>query len=219
MVFEYNGFQFETLKNGTVAVCGIINQTENVRIPSTASCGSATFVVTEISDFAFSHDDVIQNLVLPRTITQIGKKAFVFCENLVNVDADNSGILMLKEKAFAHCKNLKMFNTHGFLSLTENCVFSGCKSIVDFPCIFVGHLPFYSFHDCKNITSFTFSHLESIDNLAFRGCDGMKKIVIAKDFDCDFKFLNHFNDVQICCRKDSVFADLAYEGYNVQIKN
>ena len=60
--------------------------------------------LTEIADGAFAHNPVLRSVILPDTVTRIGKDAFRECGNLISVTANR--ITEIGDGAFCGCENL-----------------------------------------------------------------------------------------------------------------
>lgn len=68
--------------------------------------------VTEITDYSFSGSSCsnkIKKVIIPSSVTKIGRKAFFNCKNLEEVILPEN--ITIDDTAFSDCKNLKSIKT------------------------------------------------------------------------------------------------------------
>ena len=131
--------------------------------------------VTGIGKEAFYQLSTVSEIELPDTVTFIGEFAFAGCTSLTTITIPES-VTYIDAYAFAGCtaletvifkgKSVESIGDFAFLNCTALDTIKlpeGVKSIGK-----------QTFGKCAALTSFkTPSTLESIDNLAFYGCDGL----------------------------------------------
>jgi hypothetical protein len=138
--------------NGTITITGYTGPGGTVIIPDTIG----GFPVTGIGDFAFSSQDSLTNVIIPKGVTSIGFHSFSYCFSLTSVTNPES-ITSIADLAFAHCT-----------SLTNVAIPTNTTS--------VGALAFYL---CTSLTSINIPN--SVTNVgygAFAGCHILNAITV-----------------------------------------
>ena len=183
----YNGFVYETSKNGTIGITGYNGNEETVNIPSSID-GKA---VTSIRAFAFDNCKSMQTVIIPNSITSIENYAFTGCTALNDVTIPQS-VSALGTGVFSYCSNLERViveeGNPGYVS--ENGVlFDKSKStILCCPCrksgsyiipVTVKTLEKDAFSGCVGINKIIMPDgIENIADGAFYGCNGIDSILI-----------------------------------------
>ena len=75
----------------------------------------------------------VKTLVIPNTVTSIGRYAFRRCASLTNVTIPNS-VTSIGYDAFAYCTSLTSVIIPSSVTNIENCAFDGCAGLTDFYC-------------------------------------------------------------------------------------
>lgn len=95
-------------------------------------------------------------VVIPNTVTEIGRRAFFDCSELIAVEIPNS-VTIINEQAFSSCKGLTAINIP---STVEN-------------------IGYEAFSNCNGLTSVIIADgVKKIDDYAFSGCSNISKVVI-----------------------------------------
>ena len=114
--------------------------------------------VTAIGLYAFAsyqgEDDTLKRVVLPETVTEIGKKAFYDRSGLEEINIP-SGVEVIQLQCFYHCKSLKSITLPQGLTEIEGMAFQGCEALTEIA------LP---------------EGLEKIGDLAFEYCTALSEI-------------------------------------------
>lgn len=142
-----------------------------VKIPETI----AEREVSGIGKEAFYQLSTIKEIELPDTVTFIGQFAFAGCTALETITIPAS-VTYIDAYAFQGCTSLKtvIFEGNAVESIGDF-AFLGCTALnkISLP-EGLKHIGKQTFGKCAALTSVTApSTLESIDNLAFYGCDGL----------------------------------------------
>lgn len=86
--------------------------------------------ITEISDCSMRGK--YESIVIPASVTTIGKKAFAECINLTTVDFEaNSNLTLIKPFAFYKCYKLKNISLPNKLETIDTGAFEYCSSLVN----------------------------------------------------------------------------------------
>ena len=95
-------------------------------------------------------------VVIPNTVTEIGRRAFFDCSELIAVEIPNS-VTIINEQAFSSCKGLTAINIP---STVEN-------------------IGYEAFSNCNGLTSVIIANgVKKIEDYAFSGCSNISKVVI-----------------------------------------
>ncbi|MBR3285168.1 MAG: leucine-rich repeat domain-containing protein [Bacteroidales bacterium] len=137
---------------------GIINFPEGLELP-TAFCSGCTF---------------INEVKLPKTLTEIGADMFYGCTNLHTVHIP-AGTKVIRQRAFYGCSSLVGLKLPRGLNMIWGQAFQGCRSLerISFPfcLVFLGKA---AFQGCTSLKEITFSgHLTEIGKGAFGGCQSL----------------------------------------------
>ena len=150
----------------------------------------------------FGGCSALEQIVLPETLTKIGREAFYGCSSLLTINIPE-GVSEIGDYAFYNCKKLDgieipeacrsigrcAFQNCSILTkihLPDNCTvvgssaFSDCESLADVKLSFAQTLIDQStFSSCKSLISIELpEYLASIDSYAFNGCSSLSSVVI-----------------------------------------
>ena len=84
--------------------------------------------VTSIGKYAFSNFKNLTNITIPNSVTTIGKYAFFGCENVINIAIPNS-ISTIGESAFYGCSSLKTIIIPSSVEFIYQKAFAECSSL------------------------------------------------------------------------------------------
>ena len=184
--FESGGLRYKVTSEDTVSITGG-NVEGLVYIPNAIAYLGKIFTVTSIEDYAFnqlvdyeyhSSYDKLTGIVLPDSITSIGKCAFRYRKKLTYIKLSNS-LISIGEDAFDSCSNLENLQlpnsliTIGFGAFDS----SGITSI-DIPDS-VTNIEACAFIRCGNLKSVTLpQNINVIKRGTFWKCSSLESIVI-----------------------------------------
>lgn len=141
------------------------------------------------SDFVIDENGVLTeykgsggDMLIPNGVTEIGDRAFMFCENLTSVIFPNS-LTSIGEGAFYKCNNLTSINIPNSVTSIEGTAFFGCSSLssVTLPDR-VSSIGYYAFGNCSNLNSISIpDSITSIGDYVFEKCDKLTSIYIYND--------------------------------------
>lgn len=133
--------------------------------------------VTTIADRAFAGTE-IESIIIPNSVTHIGKEAFECCIELKSVILPD-GLTTIDEDVFSQCYALKSIRIPSSVRTIKNGVFysAGIESI--YIPDSVTYMGGGVFENCNDLQSVRLSNnLGSIEDAAFYFCDSLKEITI-----------------------------------------
>ncbi|MCR5283706.1 MAG: fibronectin type III domain-containing protein [Lachnospiraceae bacterium] len=159
--------------------------------------------VTHIGNYAFYYmDKTLLEVVLPQSLTSIGKSAFDTCMKLTNINIP-SGVTQIGQHAFSSCRSLNSLTIPDGVTKLEDGVFSHCAFLTELvlpkklesigsSCFNsmdslktltipegVTEIPSYAVAFCNSLESVSIpSSVKSIGQRAFTGCNMLKEITI-----------------------------------------
>lgn len=124
--------------------------------------------VTSIGRYAFGYCDSLTNITIPDSVTSIGVGAFDNCGSLTSITIP-SRVTSIGGYAFQGCHNLTSITLPYGITRIDDSTFSSCSSLTSITIpdsvISIGKQTFY---DCKSLTNIVLpNNLESIGNSAF----------------------------------------------------
>jgi len=150
----YNGFAYETNKDGDFTIIGYRKETTSestLSIPATID----ERPVTGIANGAFKAN-LAKSISIPEGIVTIGDTAFYDCDNLTAVKIPST-VTKVGKAAFSNCEKLS------YITLS-----SEMTEIAD-----------YTFRDCVSLTAITVTDkITSIGAGAFMGCTALKNVAL-----------------------------------------
>ena len=86
--------------------------------------------VERIGDYAFAHFTALEDVVLGKSVAEIGKEAFYGCESLERVTCrSDSKLRTIKENAFTNCSSLESFKLGSSIKSIGDEAFKSCISL------------------------------------------------------------------------------------------
>ena len=86
--------------------------------------------VIEINSSAFKNNEIIEEVVIPNSITTISENAFANCKNLAKITL-NEGVLNIKGKAFINCNKLTDITIPNSVESIGDYAFKGCYNLTN----------------------------------------------------------------------------------------
>lgn len=186
--FEYNGLKYTTLTDSTCEVKqGVYNEEANewtcgndvsgdIVIPEVVYDGEKAYTVTEIGQFTFIYREGIKSIVIPNTITTIGRSAFAYT-GISTFDIPKSVTTMVRSVFFG-CSALESIVIPESITEIGDVMFWACTKLasVSLPNS-IKRIGENAFGTCESLTSFVLP--ESVDSLGlsvFYGCYGLTNV-------------------------------------------
>ena len=121
-------------------------------------------------------------VVLPKSLKEIGDYAFYRCYNLVSVNIP-VGVTSVGNSAFHDCRALSSITIPNSVTSIGNSAFSGCDALTSITIpnsvTSIGHS---AFKDCKKLTSITIPNsVTSIGEYAFSFCNKLASVTIENE--------------------------------------
>ena len=118
-------------------------------------------------------------LIIPNTVTAIGRYAFVHCDRLTGV-VIGDGVTSIGESAFSYCRSLTSITIPDSVTSIGESAFSYCSSLTSITIpdsvTFIGH---FAFDECYNLTSIIIPEsVNFIGKFVFSGCESLTSIEI-----------------------------------------
>ncbi|MBP3299929.1 MAG: leucine-rich repeat domain-containing protein [Clostridia bacterium] len=134
-----------------------------------------------IRDRAFKNCTALTQVVLPQTVTQIGKEAFSGCVNLSFMQLPAS-LTDLGEGAFAHCAALKGIALPPTLKYVPANAFARCTSLIEVKFNGQTEIGAGAFADCAGLTSVSLTaSMQKVGDFAFADCSGLKTVKLGSN--------------------------------------
>ncbi len=149
-----------------------------------------------IDDDAFKDNTKITKIILPKTVTQIGRNAFKGCTSLKEVyfisdeDADytadgfvaDADLTLINRNAFEGCTSLEYFDMRNLKVITvAKAAFKDCVNLkkIEKPTA-IGTAANYAFMGCEKLEAMDISGLHVAGEYVFAGCSSLKSITTEK---------------------------------------
>jgi len=149
-----------------------------VVIPKTIVYEGVTCNVTAIGEGAFAQSE-IQQVVIPSSVTSIGSRAFVYCDNLNSVTIPES-IEEIGSRAFDGCYALKTIKLPSKLKTIEEGLFNQCYQLTSIVIPNdVTTIGWHAFKGCRGLKSVKMGDkIEKIGDEAFMECEQLSQVEI-----------------------------------------
>lgn len=127
----------------------------------------------------YLNGEEIKDLVIPTSVTSIGKLAFCGCSGITSVFIPNS-VIQIGADAFSDCSSLNSVTIPNSVTDIGNYAFAGCSSLTNITIpTSVTSIGNGAFVSCSALTSVTIPNsLTTISNYAFGWCTGLTSITI-----------------------------------------
>lgn len=189
-------------KNLTVIEAAAFKETKNlntVSLPDT---------IKTISKEAF-YDSGIENIHLPEGLKQVGTMAFAR-SGLKDIIIPNK-IKKLGEYAFHNCEELTEVTLPESVTKIPSGIFEDCCSLKTVNAPNVNTVCDHAFYNCKNLETFDFSKLQSLDLMAF-AYTGIREAVFSDKFSqLGISAFHHCKNLQTVDMKTCKIQEIPYQ--------
>jgi hypothetical protein len=117
---------------------------------------------------------LITSAVIDAGVTSVGKNAFSYCPNLVNVDLSDS-VKTIGENAFYYCTNLGSIDLSKVTTIGKT-AFLNCDSLISVDLRSVKIVEDEAFHYCDGLLTVNLSSVEEIKQHAFGECRKLQSV-------------------------------------------
>ncbi len=160
----------------------------NVAIPQAVMHNDTAYTVTAVAAMGFAGCKGIRSIVLPAKISQIGRGAFQYCDNLNTINIPYS-VKEIKAETFEGCRFLTGITVPDGVTAIGDGAFRGCDRLMRFivpdECRSLGS---EVFSGCSKLQVVAIaSKLETIGSNIFQGCNEIVRFQVEKDnpyFEC-----------------------------------
>lgn len=189
-------------KNLTVIEAAAFKETKNlntISLPDT---------IKTISKEAF-YDSGIENIHLPEGLKQVGTMAFAR-SGLKDIIIPNK-IKKLGEYAFHNCEELTEVTLPESVTKIPSGIFEDCCSLKTVNAPNVNTVCDHAFYNCKNLETFDFSKLQSLDLMAF-AYTGIREAVFSDKFSqLGISAFHHCKNLQTVDMKTCKIQEIPYQ--------
>ena len=147
-------------------------------IPETIVYGETEYTVTGIGAQAFFEKN-ITSVTFPKSITSIGRSAFMYCQGLDSVEIPER-VTIIPENLFASCESLKHVILPEGITLIGNSAFNSCYGLdsINFPNT-VETIEDWAFAGCENLSYVKMpQQLKRVGRGAFGSCQSLAYVDI-----------------------------------------
>ncbi len=182
-VFVTGHLKYMVTGSNTVTVSAEDNKISgNVAIPQAVTHNDTVYTVTSIATRGFAECKGIRSIVLPAKISQIGRAAFQYCDNLNTINIPYS-VKEIKAETFEGCRFLTGITIPDGVTQIGDGAFRGCDRLMRFivpdECRSLGNEVFAG---CAKLQVVAMAaKLESIGNNAFQGCNEIVRFQVEKE--------------------------------------
>lgn len=222
-VIIYDGIKYcQPAGTQTLCVIGFDNafDTRNIlKIPEAVN----GILVDSVEEAAF-YKSKIKSLILPESLRVIKKDSFAECENLVEVLLmpvkyfQQKECLLIDTRAFDGCCSLHSVVCHTKrIANIKRDAFHNCTNLYELG-VKLQQLDGFALNQCQNLHTIHCHTIGMLKPFCLEGTD-VKVIDIPQTCIIDAQVLERIRDYNILlrCGANSAIADLAYNGYNVEV--
>lgn len=188
--FTYSGTDSITISKGYLTNNDIVIPAYIGNIP-----------VQQIADNAFSSAS-ITSVVIPNTVTSIGKLAFVSCRGLSSITIPDS-VTNIGNNAFDHCSGLTSVTIGNGVERIGDSAFDYCSGLTSITIPdSVTTIGEYAFYSCSKLENLIIgSSVKKIGNFAFQYCSELTNVTIPNNVktigDSSFRYCTNLTNVVI----------------------
>lgn len=187
----------------------------------------------------YLNEELVTNLVIPDSVTNIGADVFQYCESLTSITIPDS-VTTIGAGAFYGCINLERVENGKGITSIGNSAFTDCSSLTSITipdgvtkigyqtfkdCIRLKNIIIpdsvtsigeWAFDGCSNLINIIIpDSVESIGKAAFQSCRSLVRVVIGKKVRSidDYAFASCLNLVEVCNLSTFIVIQKGSENY------
>ena len=177
-------YEFIEGKDDSLYVKSADKSCQEVNIPAKVKINGNSCLVTKIADRAFKECVMLESVIIPNTITDMGTVAFesamgVFhgCAALSKIEIPNS-VVTIGRGAFSGCKSLTSITIPNSVTTIGSCCFSDCEKLSSIKLSQnITRIELETFRGCSALTSIEIpAPVVFIGNYAFQGCSALEQV-------------------------------------------
>jgi len=161
----------------------------------------------------YLNDKEVKDLVIPNSVTSIGRWAFQGCSGLTSVTIPNS-VASIGNYAFYGCSSLTSVTIGNSVTSIGSFAFEGCSGLtsVTIPNS-VTSIDYYAFSGCTGLTSITIGNsVTYINSSAFRNCTSLTSVALFCEC-VDTWFSGYKSIIEVTCGEGvKTIKDKAFNG-------
>lgn len=152
-----------------------------VSLPSSVVFGGETCIVNSIGSRAFYGNANITSIIVPNSVTSIGKTVFKECSNLKSVSIGD-GLEIIEEGAFTGCTQLESITIPNSVELLGKNAFESCTALKS---VTLGNglksIKEYAFVECTQLESIAIpDNVTELGEGIFVYCSSLNSVTIGK---------------------------------------
>ena len=179
---SYSGKRYDIVAIGDYAFMWLYEYRENEAVWKVNHKLSSVLLpttITSIGKYAFESCRGLTSIKIPSSVTSIGKYAFESCSGLTSLTIPNS-VTSIGDNAFSDCSGLTSLTIPNSVTSIGACAFDGCSGLTSLTIpSSVTSIGYRVFYGCSGLTSLTIPNsVTSIGYSAFYDCSGLTSITI-----------------------------------------
>lgn len=201
-IVELNVFNEFVITEENREMIGYTDDTTELVIPETFQKDGIWYRVVGIGDNAFWNCSNLEEVNIPKSVSDIGNSSFEICENLKSVELSGN-LKTIGSSAFCGCGSLTSINIPDSLISLGEYAFQECPSLISINIpAGIEVIEEGTFESCFSLEEIVIGdNIREIKDYAFSGCDTLKSIDIPDSVvsigEGAFSYCNKLTTIQI----------------------
>ncbi|MBP0979746.1 MAG: leucine-rich repeat protein [Oscillospiraceae bacterium] len=128
--YTENNIKYKLYDNKTAVIVGVEDREQLVEVLEIPELVGNNFTVTTISTKAFEGCQNLKKIVIPKTVREIGEKAFLNCNGVIDIIVSGD-IEVIKPRTFEQCMKLKTVSFDGVVGQISKDAFYYCTELTE----------------------------------------------------------------------------------------